>query len=291
MSEAELELPTDLETFHGDTLLMHAKLLELELYRIRREMFADPGARKLTIGAGQPTEQSIRGNQQDPYNGVVILNPTPATISIGFQVGAGYLAPAVVPPFSWVAFPERYVNLSFALLNPADQQLTITDPVTVLRTRIPPDPGAGPYGVQEAWSELELTIAQPGAGSELSVSVPAGQWWKLESLTFSLTTSATVGNRFGQILFVDASGSIRARAAQPAAQNLPASSGPLVLEFTRLGPQVIGQQGVNGPPTQVPLPDLWVPPGYTIQTFGPALAGDQYTIARGLYRMATRQPK
>ena len=131
--------------FRSDTLLMHAELVELELYKIRRELFQDPGAVKINIGSGNPAEQTIRGYQKDPYNGLIVYNPTPATLSIGFQAGTGVLAPATVPPFTFVTFPERYVNLSVAVTNPADQAQTIALPVTLLRTKITPPPAAGPY--------------------------------------------------------------------------------------------------------------------------------------------------
>jgi hypothetical protein len=168
MAELELEHPeqADAPLDHtaellADAPLAQAELVFLELWRIRREMFADPGAVKVNVGQGNPAEQTVQGNRQDPYNGVVIYNPTPATLSIGFEAGTGYLAPATVPPFAWASFPERYTNLSIALLNPLDQQQAIANPVTVLRTRIPPAAGAGPFGAPR--SSPTLAAANPGA--------------------------------------------------------------------------------------------------------------------------------
>lgn len=153
MAELELENPQQadapvdgLASMLADAPFMQAELVALELWRLRREMFADPGAVKINIGAGQPQEQTIQGNRQDPYNGVVIYNPTPATLSIGFEAGTALLAPVTVPPFTAASFPERFANLSVALLTPGDQQTAIATPVTILRTRIPPAPFAAPFG-------------------------------------------------------------------------------------------------------------------------------------------------
>jgi len=161
MSEVELSRPDEaaLDDYRASTTAAYAQLVQLELWRMRREMFGDPGVVKLTIGAGQPAEQTILGNQQDPYNGVAIWNPTSATLSVGFQAGAGILAPLTVVPFSWARLPARYTNLSIALLSPADQQTAIATPLTVQRLRIPPSPAAGPL--------------PPAAGGPL-VSLPAG---------------------------------------------------------------------------------------------------------------------
>lgn len=131
--------------FRADTLLMHSELVELELYKIRRELFADPQVDSLAIGAGNPAEQSLRGHQADPYNGLAIFNPTQATLAIGFQVGAGYLAPYEVPPYTWMSIPARFVNLSIYLPVTADQQAAIPLRVTVVRLRVPPPPAAGSF--------------------------------------------------------------------------------------------------------------------------------------------------
>lgn len=165
----------DEQQFRADTLLMHAELTELELYAIRRWLFQDPSAVKVNVGAGNPAEQTIRGYQRDPFNGVIVYNPTPATLALGFQAGLGLLAPATVPPFSFATFPERYVNLSVAVLNPADQALAIALPVTLLRTKIPPPPAAGAFGLPvpgQPLTSLPAGSAAAGAGAVLDNGIP-----------------------------------------------------------------------------------------------------------------------
>src|SRR4051794_36291420 len=40
-----------------------------------------------------------------------------------------------------------------------------------------------------------VTGPDPAAGAEILVTVPAGKWWLLRALRFTLVTSATVANR------------------------------------------------------------------------------------------------
>lgn len=149
-----------------DTIEAQRELVYIELAYRRRQLLADPGLVRLIIGAGRDAlnEHTLRGDPRDPYNGVAIFNPTSATLSVGFQAGTGLLAPTTVPPFSFICLPERYVNLSVALLNPADQQQTYASPVTVLRLRVPPHPDAGPYG-NPATEGPALAAANPGSAA------------------------------------------------------------------------------------------------------------------------------
>jgi hypothetical protein len=160
--------PLEQQALEADTAAAQRELIYYELWRLRREMLTDPGLEKVTIGQGGAAnpEHTIRGDPRDPYNGVTIFNPTAATISIGFQAGLAYLAPIVVPPFTWLAAPQRYTNLSIAVLNPQDAAQTYTLPVTAVRTRVPPMPGAGPYGSP---SEGKPAIAAVNPGSTTTV--------------------------------------------------------------------------------------------------------------------------
>jgi hypothetical protein len=175
------DLPTP-EEFAGVVSLMQAELVELELWRIRRQMFADPAVSKINVGAGQLTEQTLTGNRQDPYNGVAIFNPTPATLSVGFESGLAWLAPLMLPPYSYAKFPERFTNLSIATLIPADQQQAIAAPVTVMRLRVPPEPAAGAYGnaepiaslVAQSTNQAGATLDNGAARASHTLQVVAG---------------------------------------------------------------------------------------------------------------------
>lgn len=131
-----------------DTAEAQRQLVYLELYLRRREVFDRPNVQRVTLGPGNQVnpEYTLTGDPRDLYNGVAIFNPTSATLSVGFAAGAGLLAPITVPPFSFVATPARFADLSIALLNPVDQATTFASPVTVALLRTPPAAGAGPYG-------------------------------------------------------------------------------------------------------------------------------------------------
>ena len=163
MSETQLAHPED--DARADLALAHADLLELERWRLWREMLSDPRLTPLQVGSGQPNEQTIQGNQQDPFNGLVVLNPTPVTLSLGFQSGMGVAAQAIVPPWTWVALPERHVNLSVATIN-QDQNAIAPNRVTILQTLVPPDPGAGTYGLNGGGT-LQSLAGQSAAGAGL----------------------------------------------------------------------------------------------------------------------------
>jgi hypothetical protein len=128
----------------ADALRAQRELLELEEYVLRRFMFNQPATVVATFGSGQlqPGEQTFPGDQRDPFNGVVVLNPTPAIVNVGFEAGAGPASPFTVPAFSWVALPVRFVNLSLSV-DSATAASAVERRVTALRLRVPPLGAAG----------------------------------------------------------------------------------------------------------------------------------------------------
>lgn len=122
----------------------YPELVSLELERLRRELLREPALVSYQFGPNFPNEHTERGYQRDPYMGVVIYNPTPATILVGFQVGQaqGALAPAIVPPWSFASFPQRFVNLSLGV-SASDGQIPNMAPVTALRCYSKPPPQVG----------------------------------------------------------------------------------------------------------------------------------------------------
>lgn len=171
-----------------DLLHRQGSLIDLELYKLHRELFRDPALFKVNFGPGQPNEHTERGYQRDPYNGVIIYNPTPATILVGFQagMGQGVLAPAVVPPWCYASFPERFTNLSLGVSN-ADGQLPNMAPVTAMRCYATPEPAAGPMVSTNALQPLaSLAAASSGAGLVLD------HLWPRTAHTVICVTSASV---------------------------------------------------------------------------------------------------
>lgn len=114
--------------------------------------------------------------------------------------------------------------------------------------------------------------ANPGAGNEFSVTVPAGELWKLHSIAFVFNPSAVVGNRFVKVSIT--------------------SFGQEILEITPTAYQVTGgeydfwigefgttQYGKFDIAVQSSLPTgLVVGPGGIIQSFTDTIdAGDDYS--------------
>lgn len=47
----------------------------------------------------------------------------------------------------------------------------------------------------KAVARKTVTAANPAAGAEVSITVPSGKYWTIETVKFALVTSATVANR------------------------------------------------------------------------------------------------
>lgn len=137
----------------GDALERQAQLVDLETHVLRRWMLAAPASVQFTWRQGDKPEQTRDGNQQDPFNGVVVLNPSPYPIGLAFEAGAAQYNPLyVVPPGSFLAVPFRFINLSVALQAPGlllgaldASQPNVT--IVAARLRVPPlGIQAGPLG-------------------------------------------------------------------------------------------------------------------------------------------------
>jgi hypothetical protein len=116
-----------------------------------------------------------------------------------------------------------------------------------------------------------VTGTDPGAGVEVSETVPAGARWKLRSLEAALVTSATVANRDVQVTFDDGTVEFFRGAS---ATNHPASN---TFRYTvaPLGDHTAGAS-VNVPQISTPI-DLALLAGYRLKTVTALLdAGDNW---------------
>lgn len=48
-----------------------------------------------------------------------------------------------------------------------------------------------------------ISVANPAAGAEISVAVPAGEFWRILAIHFKLVASGTAGNRLVRLFFDD----------------------------------------------------------------------------------------
>lgn len=121
-----------------------------------------------------------------------------------------------------------------------------------------------------------LAITQePAAGTEVIFTVPAGTWWDLETLIFTLVTSGTVANRRPHILIDDGAGNVlwnwTVAADQTAGTTVIYSGAVGVTEYS-------GPTGVRGGVLAYPLPRIVLAPGWRILTSTTNIqAGDDYS--------------
>jgi hypothetical protein len=144
-----------LRRVHAELLEAQGDALELERYLLRRLFFSEPATRRLTFGAGNDSRQLVEGDQQDPFAGVAVHNPTPLTLFLGFEAGGADLKQTTIPPYSWVALPRRYQNVELAVAG-----LDAAGPaynVMVTRLWVPPTPGAGPAGGKVLYGTPQFT--------------------------------------------------------------------------------------------------------------------------------------
>jgi hypothetical protein len=121
-----------------DFLAVQRDVLELNGLDLRRRYIHQPDRDRLVFGAGEPAEQTLIGNEEHPFYGVTVLNPTAKTVFLGFQAGQAQGSPLFVPAGTGLTWPARYTQLSVAV-SPADAAAAQAS-VTVLRLQYPPEP-------------------------------------------------------------------------------------------------------------------------------------------------------
>lgn len=124
-----------------------------------------------------------------------------------------------------------------------------------------------------------ITGATPGAGAEVSETVPAGARWSLLSIIWTLTTSATVANRFPDIT-IDDGAAVYFRVGPTIAA--PASSTQIYNAFQGAG--VVTRDGNTTVERSLPI-GLMLATGHRIRSNTTAIqVGDQYSAVQYLVR-------
>src|SRR5580765_5947487 len=108
-----------------------------------------------------------------------------------------------------------------------------------------------------AWRRFRVVqaVANPAAGADWSVTVPAGHLWELLGITATLTTSAAVANRAAAIVLGDG---VNPYLTIPAAVVQAATLAGVYSWSGDAGAVALGVRQYG------PLPDLSVPAGWTI---------------------------
>jgi hypothetical protein len=154
-------------------LLEQRTLTQLGLHDLRQRWAKQPPRSVHSFGEGEQEEQTIRGNPTDAFHGVVILNPTGKTISVGFQAGGALGSPLIVPPGSALVWAAEFQNVSLAAKASGP-----VESVVVLRLFYPP---AQPMVLNYAAAKASVTHSQVEdvAVKEASVTVLAANTARL----------------------------------------------------------------------------------------------------------------
>jgi hypothetical protein len=124
---------------------------------------------------------------------------------------------------------------------------------------------------------VSVTGTLPAAGAEISETVPANARWELISIVYTLTTSATVANRFTRFV-ADDGANIFTEVPQPTAQ---IASNTFTYNWFH---GALNTAGSNVSDAPMPL-HLTLNPGFRWRTNTVALqAGDQYSAPQYLVR-------
>jgi hypothetical protein len=126
-------------------------LTRLGLHDLRQRWAKQTPRSIATFGEGEPAERTIHGNPQDAFHGLVVLNRTGKTVSVGFAPGQGLGSPLTVPPGSALVWAAEFANVSLAA--PATGPV---EEVVVLRLYYPPaQPMVFPFIATKASSTHE----------------------------------------------------------------------------------------------------------------------------------------
>lgn len=122
---------------------------------------------------------------------------------------------------------------------------------------------------------VQGSVANPGAGHDLSDIPNYGDSYRLLTLRAVLTTSAVVANRYPHFQFVSPSGAVIHEIVPAAAQ---AASLAVTYDLVAANGALFDGSAVHDGVSSLSLPDLWVPAGTKVRTLTTAIdAGDTWT--------------
>lgn len=135
-------------------------------------------------------------------------------------------------------------------------------------------------------SPADTHPANPAAGAEISITVPAGQTWQLQDIDFTLTTSAAAGNRQVQLIIDDGVNELwrfLVTVTQAASLAYIYAFGGATSDAA-----VRAATGVNEVLSEMDLPGITLGAGYRIRTSTVGIqAGDQYSAITVAYTVTS----
>jgi hypothetical protein len=139
----------------------------------------------------------------------------------------------------------------------------------------------GPEATASSLPDIQTDLAAPAAGAEITYTVPAGEVWEIQSLSFRLVTSATAATRIVAVVCTDGTdriGRYEAASSQTAGQTRDYQSSQLGALWTP----------VTGTMFVIPMSPVFLKEGYIIKTDTISIqVGDQYSLVALTYRLHT----
>lgn len=165
---------------------------------------------------------------------------------------------------------ELYVNVDLIVNGDPVHSLLAGYTYSGLSLSWPPINSTPPEPTQGAL--VTVTSANPAAGVELSHTVPAGQYWKVRAIRFTLVAAAAAASRFVHLQFKDASGNIIYDCVSNTAQIISET------KTYACFPNNAGGNPTDGGIIYLPIPsEIILTDDFTINTLTTALnAGDNF---------------
>lgn len=259
-----------------DFLSLQRDVLELSELELQRRWVSQPARSRHAFGLGQQADQTVMGNDAEPFRGVALLNPTPMTINVGFNAGSSIGSSLFCPPYSMLVWPAQFVNVSLGV-NASDAASTEGE-VTLLRLQQPPTaPAVYPY--RDVITPPKIQVKPEGSTLE---SNQPGKLLHILGFNFDLQTSAQVGERF-----------VGYEIADPAARTLIEVLTPALSKTNKL----YGVCGFIGAPHDqtetsrtliLPLSDLYLPAGFKCNLISPFVqTEDAFPIFRWTFEFVS----
>jgi hypothetical protein len=212
-----------------------------------------------------------------PIEQSIVFNLTRAVLRVSIPLGEGYLLSLVATAANAVwNWGSVYVSLSIMRGTQAQPQIFqglaagYVTPITPVSW-----PASGIKGPLDSPGQLRsITGTTPGAGAEISETVPVLAQWRLIAFKFQFASAAAVANRFPQVTLDDGAN----------IYSVTGTSTPQVALLTLAYTAAAGL-GYNQPvetPAMIPLPhNLLMFAGHRIRTSTPGLqAADQYSAVQ-----------
>lgn len=125
-----------------------------------------------------------------------------------------------------------------------------------------------------------LLIPTPAAGASVTFKLDAEWEWNLQSLTFTLATSAVVANRMPFIRYADPDGTFW-YSMHAGSASVAGAAGDLYTCVAGLGTSASAAPAGTVKAFELTLPDVWLPRGWQLQvTVAGMDAGDQLSALR-----------